>query len=160
MHTERSPQSRSNKICSDKHRRQIATLPILGGKLYVIFDPAIIQSAYRKKTLSFEPFAAEFAQREVLISDETQRKMKETRLVPDFFAVLHPAMTGDHIHRMNATALNCIAKDINSIGEGNNMEHANLWLWLRDVVTMATAEALYGPDNPMRQEPSLLNDLW
>ncbi|KAJ4127784.1 hypothetical protein NW768_008057 [Fusarium equiseti] len=144
----------------DKHQRQIATLPILGGKLYVIFDPAIIQSAYRKKTLSFQPFAVEFAQRELLISDETHKKLKHTDLVPDFFAAIHPAMAGEHIHRMNANALNYIAKDVNSIKKGSALGHGNVWLWLRDVVTMATSEALYGPENPLREDPSLLEDLW
>lgn len=145
---------------SDKYHRQIATLPILGGKLYVIFDPAIVQSAYRKKTLSFEPFAAEFAQRELLLSDRVQDKLKNTNLVPDFFAAIHPAMTGDHLHRMNANALNYISKDINKISGQGSLEHANLWLWLRDLVTMATSEALYGSKNPLRQDRSLLEDVW
>ncbi|WXC60647.1 hypothetical protein SNK03_006532 [Fusarium graminearum] len=144
----------------DKYHRQIATLPILGGKLYVIFDPAIVQSAYRKKTLSFEPFAAEFAQRELLLSDRVQDKLKNTNLVPDFFAAIHPAMTGDHLHRMNANALNYISKDINKISGQGSLEHANLWLWLRDLVTMATSEALYGSKNPLRQDRSLLEDVW
>ncbi|KAM0261216.1 hypothetical protein ACHAPA_009850 [Fusarium lateritium] len=144
----------------DRSRRQIATLPILGGKLYVIFDPAITQSVYKKKTLSFEPYAAEFAQRELLLTNETSDKLKTTSLVPDFFSVIHPAMTGEHLHRMNANALNCIADDINSIGNSSNLEHPNLWLWLRDSITMATSEALYGPENPLRKDPSLLTDLW
>ncbi|RGP74625.1 prostacyclin synthase [Fusarium sporotrichioides] len=144
----------------DRYHRQIATLPILGGKLYVIFDPTIVQSAYRKKTLSFEPFAAEFAQRELLLSDRVQDKLKNTNLVPDFFAAIHPAMTGDHLHRMNANALNYISKDINNIGGQGNLEQANLWLWLRDLVTMATAEALYGSKNPLRQDHGLLDDVW
>ncbi|KAL6916366.1 hypothetical protein FSHL1_007814 [Fusarium sambucinum] len=144
----------------DRSHRQIATLPILGGKLYVIFDPAIIQSAYRKKTLSFEPFAAEFAQRELLLSDRVQDKLKNTNLVPEFFAAIHPAMTGDHIHRMNANALNYISNDINKISGYGKLEHANLWLWLRDLVTMATAEALYGSKNPLRHDNSLLDDVW
>ena len=80
--------------------------------------------------------------------------------MPDFFAAIHPAMTGEHIHRMNANALNYIAKDINGIKKGSKMEHGNVWLWLRDVVTMATSEALYGPENPLRKDPSLLEDLW
>jgi hypothetical protein len=96
----------------------------------------------------------------LLLSDGIQEKLKNTNLVPEFFAAIHPAMTGDHIHRMNANALNCISKDINKIGGHGDLEHANLWIWLRDLVTMATAEALYGSENPLRQEPSLLDDLW
>ncbi|KAF5023470.1 hypothetical protein F66182_4470 [Fusarium sp. NRRL 66182] len=149
------------KILYDGSSRQIATLPILGGKLYVIFDPAIIQSIYRKKTFSFEPFATEFAQRELGISDETFKIIRTTNIVPDFFQVIHPAMTGDHLHRMNANALRYVSKELDSIGDARNpFKTPNLWLWLRDLMTMATAEALYGPENPLMKEPSLLRDLW
>ncbi|KAF4966884.1 hypothetical protein FSARC_5497 [Fusarium sarcochroum] len=146
---------------SDKTHRQIATLPILGGKLYVVFDPAIIQSIYRKKALSFEPFASEFAQRELLIGNETAQKLKTTSLVPDFFSAIHPAMTGDHLHRMNANALNYVSKELATIGDAeSSLKSSNLWLWLRDLITLATSEALYGPENPIRQNTSLIEDLW
>ncbi|KAG5746359.1 hypothetical protein H9Q70_010950 [Fusarium xylarioides] len=149
------------KILYDKTHRQIATLPILGGKLYVVFDPAIIQSIYRKKSLSFKPFASEFAQRELLISNETAKKLKTTSLVPDFFAAIHPAMTGDHLHRMNANALNYVSKELATIGDAeSSLKSSNLWLWLRDLITLATSEAMYGPENPIRENTSLIEDLW
>ncbi|KAF4999383.1 hypothetical protein FGRMN_2524 [Fusarium graminum] len=148
------------KRLHDRYHRQIATLPILGGKLYVIFDPVIIQSSYRKKALSFEPYAAEFAQRMLLLTNETTRKLKETTLVQDFFAAIHPSMTGDYLHRMNANALNYIAKELNNIGDPEDLDLPNTWYWLRDTITMATTEALYGPENPLREDPSLLNDIW
>ncbi|KAM0543984.1 hypothetical protein ACHAPJ_012009 [Fusarium lateritium] len=148
-------------IINDKFHPQIATLPILGGKLYVVFDPAIIQSIFRKKSLSFEPFASEFAQRELLISDETAHKLKTTSLVPDFFAAIHPAMTGDHLHRMNANALNYVSQELATIGDAETpLKSSNLWLWLRDLITLATSEAMYGPENPIRENKSLVDDLW
>ncbi|KAF7555723.1 hypothetical protein G7Z17_g1957 [Cylindrodendrum hubeiense] len=149
------------KILYDTTREQIATLPILNGKLYVIFDPAIIQSAYRNKRLSFEPFAVEFAQRELAFSNEMFKIIKETNLVPDFFSVIHPAMTGDHLHRMNANALNYVSKQLGAIGSGDEpLKVPNLYLWVRDLMTMATTEALYGPDNPIKEHSSLIEDLW
>ncbi|KAK7428295.1 hypothetical protein QQZ08_005192 [Neonectria magnoliae] len=145
----------------DATRKQIATPPILNGKLYVIFDPAIVQSAYRNKKLSFEPFAVEFAQRELAFSNETLRILQETQLVPDFFASIHPAMTGAHLHRMNANALNYVSGQLDGIGGGGKaFEVPNLFLWVRDLMTMATTEALYGSENPLRENPSLVEDLW
>ena len=32
----------------------IATLPILGGKMYAVWDTALIQSGMRSKTMSFD----------------------------------------------------------------------------------------------------------
>lgn len=62
----------------------IATLPILNGKLYAIWDPTLVQSAYRNKDLSFEPFAAEFAQKDLGLSNDVAKLLRETDLVPDF----------------------------------------------------------------------------
>ncbi|KAH7152650.1 cytochrome P450 [Dactylonectria macrodidyma] len=149
------------KILHDTARRQIATLPILNGKLYIIFDPAIIQAAYRNKRLCFMPFAVEFAQRELGFSDRALKILKETDLIPDFFAVIHPAMTGSHLHKMNANALNYVSKQLDGIGGGGDaFVVPNLFVWVRDLMTMATTEALYGPDNPFRGRPSLIQDVW
>ncbi|KAJ3543484.1 hypothetical protein NM208_g3553 [Fusarium decemcellulare] len=149
------------KILYDTTRRQIATLPILNGKLYIIFDPSIVQSAYRNKKLCFEPFAVEFAQRELAITNETFRIVRETDLVPEFFACIPPAMSGAYLHRMNANALNYISKQLEIIGSGGKPLHVpNLFLWVRELMTMATTEAMYGPENPIREDPSLQDDLW
>ncbi|KAF4983952.1 hypothetical protein FZEAL_744 [Fusarium zealandicum] len=149
------------KILYDSTSRQLATLPILGGKLYIILDPAIIQSAYRNKRLSFEPFAVEFAQRELLLSDKAFKIVKETSLVPEFFASIHPAMTGANLHLMTANALNYVSGQLGLIGDGGKaLDIPNLYLWVRDLMTLATTEALYGPENPIRENPSLIKDLW
>ncbi|KAH7009626.1 cytochrome P450 [Ilyonectria destructans] len=149
------------KILYDTTREQIATLPILNGKLYVIFDSAIIQSAYRNKKLSFEPFAVEFAQRELRFGNEALKIIQETTLVPEFFSVIHPAMTGAHLHRMNATALNYVSNELHAIGSGGEaLEVINLYQWVRDLMTLATTEALYGPDNPIKKHSGLVQDLW
>ncbi|KAM5357481.1 hypothetical protein ACJZ2D_016220 [Fusarium nematophilum] len=145
----------------DKTSKQIATLPILGGKLYIIFDPSIVQSAYRNKRLCFEPFAVEFAQRELAISDETFKIVQETNLVPEFFTVIAPAMTGSNLHRMNANALKYVSKQLEVSGGSNEaLQVPNLFLWVRDLMTLATTEAMYGPENPVRKNPSMVDDLW
>ncbi|KAF5511074.1 hypothetical protein CGCS363_v003100 [Colletotrichum siamense] len=96
----------------------IATLPILNGKLYAIWDPALVQSAYRNKDLSFEPFAVEFAQKDLGLSNDVAKLLRETDLVPDFFGVIHPALNGAHLHRMNANALKYVSAELDRIGGG------------------------------------------
>ncbi|KAM0431294.1 hypothetical protein ACHAPT_005265 [Fusarium lateritium] len=148
------------KILFDKTRTQIATLPILGGKLYIVFEGAMIQSAYRNKNLAFEPFAVEFAQRELALSDEASKIVRETNLVPDFFSVITKSMAGEHTHRMNANALRYVSKELEALGGSEPSKVPNLFLWVRDLMTIATTEALYGPDNPIKGRPDLLEDLW
>lgn len=107
------------------------------------------------------PFAVEFAQRELGFTDEAFKIVKETDLIPDFFAVIHPSMTGSHLHKMNANALNYVSKQLDGIGGGGEtFVVSNLFVWVRDLMTMATTEALYGPGNPFRGRPDLVQDLW
>ncbi|RMJ13686.1 hypothetical protein CDV36_006655 [Fusarium kuroshium] len=148
------------QILFDKTRARIGTLPILGGKLYIIFEPSMVQSAYRNKNLAFEPFAVEFAQRELAISNESARIVRETNLVPDFFSVITKSMAGEYTHRMNANALKYVSKELETLGSSEPMKIPNLYLWVRDMMTIATTEALYGPDNPIKGNPGLLEDLW
>lgn len=102
----------------------------------------------------------EFAQRELRFSNDALKIIQETTLVPEFFSVIHPAMTGAHLHRMNATALNYVSNELDAIGNGGEaLEVPNLYQWVRDLMTLATTEALYGPDNPIRKHPNLVQDL-
>lgn len=63
----------------------IATLPILNGKVYGVWDPVLVQAVYRNRNLSFEPFAVKFAQRELGFSNATLNILQANTLVPEFF---------------------------------------------------------------------------
>ncbi|KAJ0339901.1 hypothetical protein COL922a_003930 [Colletotrichum nupharicola] len=142
----------------------IATLPILNGKLYAIWDPALVQSAYRNKDLSFEPFAVDFAQKDLGLSNDVAELLRETDLVPDFFGVIHPALNGAHLHRMNANALKYVSAELDRIGGGvgdeSGLDVPNLFAWVRRVMTLATTEGLYGVENPLMKDLTLIDDLW
>lgn len=60
-------------LLSDTYAKPIITLPMLNGKMYVITSPSLIQSAYRNKNLSFEPFMVDFVQRVMGLSSEVSR---------------------------------------------------------------------------------------
>lgn len=136
----------------------IATLPILNGKLYAVWDGALIQSIYRNKNLSFVPFVVEFARRELKYTDEEDKIVRESGLMDEFFDAIHEGMSAYNTNRMNASALRYITEHLGGLGD--EKEVPNLFLWLRDLMTMATCEALYGPENPMRGRPDLLEDIW
>ncbi|KAF4922163.1 5-beta-cholestane-3-alpha,7-alpha-diol 12-alpha-hydroxylase [Colletotrichum viniferum] len=142
----------------------IATLPILNGKLYAIWDPALVQSAYRNKDLSFEPFAVKFAQKDLGLSNDVAKLLRETDLVPDFFGFIHPALNGAHLHRMNANALKYVSVELDRIGGGvsdeSGVDVPNLFAWVRRVMTLATTEGLYGAENPVTKDLTLIDDLW
>ncbi|KAM0335031.1 hypothetical protein ACHAQA_000065 [Verticillium albo-atrum] len=131
------------------------TLPMLNGKMYAIFEPSLIQALYRNKNVSFMPFAIEFAKKELDLDDNMMRIVKETDMVADVFSTNHPSLSGKPLHRMNRNALEYISDSLDKQIFGNEwLEVPNLYLWLRDLMTLATSMALYGPMLDMENIPA------
>jgi hypothetical protein len=136
----------------------IATIPILNSKMYAITDPILVQSAYCNKHLSFTPFAVGGAQKVAGFDDAYHQVLMQSNVLPEYFKSIYDGTTAQHIHQLNVTSLKHVSKHINSIG-GDGMDAANTYLWLRNLMTVATCEALYGPDNPIRGD-ELVEDVW
>lgn len=142
----------------------IATLPMINSKLYVINDPVLAQNAYRHKNLSFDPFMLEFAQPMCALSEEEMVPIKfagdekTPSFIAEFVKAVHEAMQVEYLHKMNADALNAVATEINGLGQ--TFEPESLYYWLRGALTVATSNALYGPFNPLKQDPALIDALW
>ena len=145
------------------------TLPILSGKAYILYDIPLVQSALRHKNLTFDLLSLEFAQRVFGLSDLAMEKLWgpdheiESSVAPLTMQRIKAAMQGQNLLRMNVKALGYVAGVLNGIGkegEEGGLRVGNLYLWLRDFMTMATAEGIYGGDNPVREDPSLIDALW
>jgi hypothetical protein len=137
---------------------------MINSKLYVITDPALVQSAFRNKHLSFEPFMVEFSQRMLGISDETMGPIKNIpadekapSFLREFVREIHAAMMGEHLHKMNACALNQVASTLNSL---DVVKSESLFLWLRQMLSLATCNALMGDHSPFTDNPNLVDELW
>ncbi|KJZ75729.1 hypothetical protein HIM_04886 [Hirsutella minnesotensis 3608] len=139
----------------------IATLPMMGGKTYAIWDPALVQSALRQKTLSFEPFAIDFLQTMLGMKEESYSRFREKpEIVVEFFDALHVTVRGEPLHRMNANALNFISSRLDAIKGTGKVQVDNFYLWLRELMTLATTTALLGDRNPLLLNGKLIDDLW
>lgn len=135
----------------------VASVSLFGNNMYVVWDINLIQSAFRNKDLAFVPFIV-YVPREVDQGDGPQQD-KDTSLRLDFAKAVSEGMGRDYINKMNGTALKYITKELSAIGK-DEIVIDNAYVWVRDLMTMATAEALYGSANPMRQHRGLVNDLW
>ncbi|TEA10841.1 Cholesterol 7-alpha-monooxygenase [Colletotrichum sidae] len=138
----------------------IATLPILNGKLYGVWDPFLANAVNRNKDLLFEPFAVDFAQLQLGFRQDIMHILADTDIVKDVFESIRAAMTAPYVRKMNARALNYVSDELQTIAAGKPLELPNLYLWLRDLMSLATTEALYGHENPLRKDPSLLKEVW
>ncbi|KAJ1323902.1 cholesterol 7alpha-monooxygenase [Microdochium nivale] len=144
------------------------TLPMLNGNSYALWSPHLIQQAMRHKNLTFDELGFGFAQRvfgptqeaiDLLRGDPTTDSGDENSPSAKSMAATKPAMMGQNLFRMNLRALNHVADKLNELG-GEALEVDNVYMWLRDLMTMATAEGLYGQQNPFRDQPGLTHHLW
>jgi hypothetical protein len=150
---------------------------MLNGKLYAIFDPHLIQAVLRNKIASFEPFVTDFAQKTFGLNAETFAKITSNpKLVPEFTDAIHVSFQTDMLHKMNVHFLGDISAKLGAISTGtakvdvNNggkevvikdgLQVDNLYLWCRDVMSLATTRALYGNQDPYNADPSLVETAW
>ena len=64
----------------------------------------------------------------------------------------------EELMKMEKYAFAQLAKEINDPNL-NGLE-TKWYLWVRNVVSRAAADAVYGPDNPVKRDPSLIDRLW
>ena len=141
----------------------IASLPILNGKMYMVFDLALVHAAHRNKNLSFIPYALEFAQRIVGYDDSFDRIIRVDGFIDEFFEAIHTAFSNRNNHQMNTNFLRSIASRLVGLcaSKGEEFIVPNVYLWIRDLMTYVTCDALFGPGHPFTENrPSLKDDLW
>jgi len=155
-----------------------ATLPMLNGKMYAVYDPYLCQQVLRNNTASFDPIQAEFAQKVFGLSQATYNKiLRDPTIFKDFTDAIHRSFHADSLAKMNLRWLIDLAAKIDPIsnrkaivdpenageeklGKDGAFEVENLFLWCRDVMTLATTQALYGDHDPFVQNKSLIEASW
>ncbi|KAF4993225.1 hypothetical protein FGRMN_6589 [Fusarium graminum] len=157
-------------------KHQIATLPMLNGKLYAVFDPNLLQTLLRNKTASFEPFATDYAKKTFDLTQENFAKVKVPGVYDEFTDAIHASFQTASLQQMNIEFLGCISAKLDAMSNGTMRANAtthgkeqfmdgvlqmdNFYLWCRDVMSLATTKALYGDHDPFGHNPSLIEDMW
>ncbi|RDW62260.1 hypothetical protein BP6252_11693 [Coleophoma cylindrospora] len=145
---------------------QAFTLKMLGTRLYIINDATLVQLVLRNtKTISFEPLELQFVVKTFRLDDRVKKILEYNAPndEPTYLSELHTAtssslMNGPALHEMNARVLECLFESLNGIGAEEQQK--NLYDWIRYIFTQASAEALYGPQNPIKHDRSLIESLW
>ncbi|KAF7125612.1 hypothetical protein CNMCM5793_001851 [Aspergillus hiratsukae] len=139
----------------------IATLPILGAKMYVIWDTALIQAGLRARTMSFDAIMLQHAQGLLGLQDRSVGIARDG-LLADLMNVTKPLLAGGALTKINLSVLNHAAETLNKIlSEGGDaFDITDLYDWIQTLGTLATTEALYGAANPMHANRRLVDDVW
>jgi len=65
---------------------------------------------------------------------------------------------GAGLSELNTGVVNKLADFLNAISEDG--EKFGLYRWIRDGLTLATSDALYGPHDPVNADHRLIDSLW
>lgn len=77
----------------------------------------------------------------------------------DLHAAMYASLSqGPTLLNSNARVLNCAARYINDID--SDYTPVNLYEWVKDIFTVASAETLFGPKNPISDNPELITSVW
>ncbi|KAI1746709.1 cytochrome P450 [Xylaria castorea] len=148
----------------------IFTLEIGWSKTYVVTSPSLAAACDRRsKVVSFTPCALDFAKRILLSSEGTMhllsQDLREERgpvglRVENMMAMHQSLMPGERLDDASQTVLKHISQLIEAtVGNGN--EHCiSLFQWIREVISIASTDAIYGPDQNPMHNTEVMEGFW
>ncbi|CRK10910.1 Cytochrome monooxygenase like protein [Verticillium longisporum] len=148
-----------------KHNLPAATLPMLNGKMYVIWDASLVQALFRRKSFTLEHFAAKFSGNVAGLNSSTRNIFLTTPLVKEMLELFSKhLLKGETLQRAQIAAV-CSIEDslrgeFTSLKNGEWLEISSIYTWLRDITTLAASRAFWGPQNPLDGDHTLLEDFW
>lgn len=145
------------------------TLPILGGKLYIVSAPDLIMSVQRNsKTLSFDSLVVNATPRVCNLSPESAGPLNanvdgsegDWGLTREFHVALHAALApGESLNKLSRRMIECVGSSLEKLAADGKGSRIGLLEWVRHEVTLASTESIYGPQNPLA-DPEVARAFW
>jgi len=145
----------------------------------LVNDPALAASVQRTKTLSFNPLIPNITQRVLGFDDATAQIIGAgidrdgsngpRGFYPDMQDLVYGLLgPGDALNELTLSAVQEFSKELNAYAkELGKSEFSrvgkvedDLLLWVKHIVTVATARFLFGPHNPIARIPQLEESFW
>ncbi|KAF7360339.1 Cytochrome P450 [Mycena venus] len=160
----------------NRERTPIFTLPVPNSRIYIVTDPSLAAAVQRaSKVLSFTPIIPEVTER-ILGLDKATVEIARKNLDPapgeerGFLADIQEMVytwlgPGDYLSELTSAAANQLKVEVADYITDLRVRRVNadgvdLLVWVRHCVTVATAQYLYGPRNPLVGDPSLEKAFW
>jgi hypothetical protein len=144
---------------SEKKKTAAATLPILGGKVYLVSSPTLVDPILKNRDLSFDPHVNDFIEGTTSVGKVGMGIFKSPEFHPAWVKIIYSSMTGVELLNMNVRAVDNIASRLNDSVAEDSINVDNFYDWIRNVMLGAASDALWGPANPFR-DPSNAQDYW
>ncbi|UNI18210.1 Cholesterol 7-alpha-monooxygenase [Purpureocillium takamizusanense] len=157
--------------------KPIFTLPVLGSRIYVVTEPSLGAAVQRSvKALSFTPLVPDITQRVLGLDREAVRVVRQNLdpepgeprgFLADVRDLVHGSLgPGAYLNSLSCEASQELCRRLDEyatsiIGQPDRQGHAiHLLAFVRRIVTVGTANYLYGPRNPITGETDLENAFW
>lgn len=144
--------------------------------MYIVTDPSLAAAVQRaSKTLSFAPLVLDITQRVLGLDDDTvaivrQRIDAEPGEVKGFIEDMHDLVysffgPGEMLNGLSLEAVRELSKEVDGYARAlrnskGGEETVDLLQWIRHFVAIATANLLYGDQNPLALHPELESAFW
>ncbi|GAP85101.1 putative cytochrome p450 oxidoreductase [Rosellinia necatrix] len=141
----------------------IYTLRLPGTRLYIINSPDLIPLVQRQhRIFSFAPVEARAAKTFMGTSkpglEIINRNMGgDDSFVPGFLRAVHPALSpGPELDDLNQNAIQVVLKSLDQLAT-KSPASVKLYEWVTHQLFFATTDAVFGPQNPLRDTVNLAN---
>ena len=153
-------------VASAKCKLPIYTLNMLSGKVYVVTAPDLVMAVHRNsKKLAFNPFIAQLGKR-ITGHDEATSQIVQHNLNgengPGYVIDVHDGIVaslapGKDLEKMTKAMLRHASPYFDRLAKDGEV---SLFEWIRDMVTMCSTGAIYGPENPFDKNPKFVKSFW
>ncbi|KAL7807125.1 cytochrome P450 [Trichoderma aethiopicum] len=143
------------------------TLSVIGHKTYVVTSPGLSHAALKSRAMSMDPLIANVSSNMLGLSKEAGHYfgLDHAGVYRDTLAIRDRREEFSHSLApgpgANLPAQNCsdvVAEAVNAFDA--EWVTRDFFIWVRDVITLGTANGLYGPKSPMAVDNSLIQDIW
>lgn len=141
-----------------------------GTKMYIVTTPELIQAVQKQpKVLAFPPIEAKFASTVCGTSADAHKILMQNvngdegdwGLSMESYATMRAALSpGSGLDAMNRTMVESVSTSLESLRPSKGKaDRIKLVEWLRNSITLATTDSVYGPQNPFRDE-AIVDAFW
>lgn len=142
-----------------------------GQRMYVVTSIQLIQTIQKQpKTLAFPPIEAKFASQVCGVSKEAHAILMQNvngdeghcGLSMESYEGMRTALKpGEGLDKMNRAMIQEVASCLDELANqvASSSCKKGLSSWLRDVITSATTNSVYGPENPFKDK-AVVDGFW
>lgn len=158
------------KVSQKYPNTPIYSLCVPRSKIYVVTSPALVSAIDRQaKSISFAPTVVEFAKRILIpsqkgidaLAEDLEQRNGGHGVRPETLKVMHSSLTGEHLLDLTQAMLRNIEQRLGRLAESRTEgKQVGLFNWVREVVTSASTESIYGVDKNPFQDPAVGEAFW